>query len=537
VLIHACPVQFRRTYFTGVIRGFFFLLVFTVVATRTAHDRRVFIMKISISYPPLQSEKGIPLLSQNRQFQWFSNPTFIYPVVPAYAASLLQARGHEVFWDDGIAEGLSFEQWLKRIKREKPDIIALESKTPVIKRHWKVIREIKRECSWNPTTVLLGDHVTALPEESMLNSEVDYVITGGDYDFSMLNLCDYLDQIRNQKSKSGYSLEPGIWFRKNEEIGNTGKFCLNHDLSSLPLIDRDLTRWELYAYRNGNFKYTPGTYTMAGRDCWWGRCSFCSWTTLYPGKTYRTVPVEHQIEEVGHLVKDYKFREIFDDSGCFPKGEWLHSFCEGIIKLGYNRKVVLGCNMRVGALSHEDWDLMKKANFRFILIGLESVVQSTLDRLNKGIRVQQIEQTVSMAKKAGLEPHITTMVGYPWESKREAEQTISFAKNLFSKGYVDTLQATIVVPYPGTPMFEEAKRNGWLLTENWEDYDMKQSVWKSPVDNEDVMRFTQELYKAALSPSFLMRKIVSVRNVDDLRYLFRAGRKLMAHVTDFVARN
>jgi hypothetical protein len=57
-------------------------------------------MKISISYPPLESEKGVPLLSQNRQFQWFSSPTYIYPVVPSYAASLLQARGHAVFWDD-----------------------------------------------------------------------------------------------------------------------------------------------------------------------------------------------------------------------------------------------------------------------------------------------------------------------------------------------------------------------------------------------------------------------------------------------------
>ena len=61
-------------------------------------------MKISISYPPLKSEKGIPLLSQNRQFQWFSNPTYIYPVVPAQAATMLKANGFDVMWDDGIAE-------------------------------------------------------------------------------------------------------------------------------------------------------------------------------------------------------------------------------------------------------------------------------------------------------------------------------------------------------------------------------------------------------------------------------------------------
>ena len=102
-------------------------------------------LKIAISYPPLEIEKGTPLLSQNRQFQWFSDPTYIYPMIPASAATLLEKNGYEVFWDDAIAEGLSYEEWKKRIIREKPDIVAIETKTPVIKRHWKIINELKEE--------------------------------------------------------------------------------------------------------------------------------------------------------------------------------------------------------------------------------------------------------------------------------------------------------------------------------------------------------------------------------------------------------
>ncbi len=275
---------------------------------------------------------------------------------------------------------------------------------------------------------------------------------------------------------------------------------------------------------------------MAGRDCWWGRCAFCSWTTLCPGRTFRAVAPERHVDEVGRLVADYGVREIFDDSGCFPKGEWLERFCQGIIDQGLHRKVILGCNMRVGALSREQWRLMKRANFRFVLIGLESVNQATLDRLDKGVRVEQIEQTLRMAKEAGLEPHVTTMVGYPWESREDAARTIEFARRMFVSGWLDTLQATIVVPYPGTPMFDEARREGWLLTEDWDDYDMKRSVWKSPVSSEDVMQFTQELYKAALSPRFILRKLASVRSLDDLAFLARAGRKVFAHIADFRAK-
>ncbi len=485
-------------------------------------------MKISISYPPLDSEKGIPLLSQNRQFQWFNNPTYIYPMVPAYAATLLKTRGYDVFWDDGIAEGLTYNQWLDRICKEKPDIIVIESKTPVIKRHWKIIQQFKT-LNLKLKIVLIGDHVTALPEESMKNSSVDYIITGGDYDFILADLCDWLSRSKSNDTP----LPKGVWYRENNEVKNTGEPDLHHDLNDLPLIDRDLTRWELYAYKNGNFKYTPGTYVMAGRDCWWGRCTFCSWTTLYPGKTYRTVSVECHLDEIGRLIANYGVREIFDDSGCFPHGEWLEQFCEGVIARGYHKKVVLGCNMRVGALSKSQWQLMKKANFRFILIGLESMNQPTLDRLNKAIKVEQIEETIRSCKEVGLSPHITTMVGYPWETREEAERTIDFARTMFKKGYLDTLQATIVVPYPGTPLHKEAREKGWLLTENWEDYDMKQSVWKSPVSNEDVLRFTQGLYKAALSPAFIARKLISIRSIDDFTFLARAGVKVFAHLADF----
>ena len=53
-------------------------------------------MKIAIGYPPIESDKGVALLSQNRQFQYFNAPTYIYPMVPAYAASLLASKGHDV---------------------------------------------------------------------------------------------------------------------------------------------------------------------------------------------------------------------------------------------------------------------------------------------------------------------------------------------------------------------------------------------------------------------------------------------------------
>ena len=122
-------------------------------------------MKISISYPPLPCELGVPLLGQNRQFQYFHKPTYIYPMVPAYAATLLKAKGHEVKWQDGIAEKLAYEEWEKELLAFSPDIVVFESKCPVIEKHWKIIDALKEKL---PETifVLVGDHVTAKPLES-----------------------------------------------------------------------------------------------------------------------------------------------------------------------------------------------------------------------------------------------------------------------------------------------------------------------------------------------------------------------------------
>jgi len=55
--------------------------------------------------------------------------------------------------------------------------------------------------------------------------------------------------------------------------------------------------------------------------------------------------------------------------------------------------------------------------FRINLYGLESANKKTLDRLNKNLKVKQIEKSLSMAKKSGLWPHVTVMVGYPWEGR------------------------------------------------------------------------------------------------------------------------
>ena len=502
-------------------------------------------ISVAIGYPPLSSKKGVPLLSQNRQFQYFNAPTYIYPMVPAYAASYLQEHGYTVFWMDGIAERKTETQWFAELKENDPSFFLLETKSPVVKQHWKIITKMKKLLP-KLKIVLVGDHPSYVPYEQFENSQVDYVIKGGDYDFVMVNLLNHITK--------GEKLEGGVYWRSSdrsiqgentdvrkqkldsgEVIYNSGPPSLKHDLNILPFVDRDLTKWKLYAYANGNYKYTPATYMYSGRDCWWNKCTFCVWDhTINPIGSYRSFTPERLFKEVKHVVDTYGVKEIFDDAGTMFVGNKLKKFCELLIESGYNKKVRYGCNMRFNAIPKQElYDLMGKAGFRFILYGMESGNQKTLDRLEKGTKERDAIVGPAMARRAGLDPHITIMLGYPWESYEDAKRTIETAKYALKKGYYETIQATIIMPYPGTPLYRECKEKGWLLTEDYERFDMREPVMRIPFPKEKLLELEQDLYSTFMTPQYIGRKLLRLRSFHDVKYLFYMAYKFLGHMLDF----
>ncbi len=497
-------------------------------------------MRIAIAYPPLKSEKGVPLLTQNRQFQWFSRPTYIFPVVPATAATMLKDAGHDVLFLDGIAAELSPEEFESRLAAFRPDVIVLETKTPVVKRHWQWIREkklavgssqsaVKDDAKCKPQTancklILVGDHVTALPDESMRECPVDYILTGGDWDFLLKNIIE--------ANFEPAKFEPGIWYRDAGVVKNTGRFALNHDLNAAPWIDRELVNWRLYAEKNGNFRRTPGTYIMAGRDCWHAKCTFCSWTTLYP--KYRTRDWKDVVDEIEMLVTRYGVREIMDDSGSFPVGQWLTSFCNEMIRRGLPKKVRIDCNMRFGRLTLDDYRLMRKAGFRLVLFGVESANQRTLDRFVKALKVEDVEKGAEWAAKAGLDVHLTFMFGHAWENRDDMARTVALARRLLANGYASTLQCTMTIPYPGTPLFRELQENDGLTTLDWDEYDMRRQITKTPFVSEDEIKCAiRDVYRGFLQPRALLHRLTTTRTLFDFPFYYRGIRSLIGHLLDF----
>lgn len=448
--------------------------------------------KVLICWPPVKGAKGFPTATQNRQFQYFKDPTFIYPIIPATFATMLVHLRHGVLWLDAIAEQMDEVEFGRILIQAQPTHIIMEANTPLIKNYYEFINAIKENM---PTVkiILTGEHVTALPEEVKKECSADYFIEGGKWYFEAFKII-------------------------------TGEEWYNDQRKNLPIIDRQLTKWWLYAYNNGNFKYIPATYIMAAQDCWHRPgCYFCSWANYH--KECYTRDVEDVLTEVEHLI-NMGFKEIFDDSGTFPVGEWLKNFCTEMYKRGYHKYISFGCNMRFGSLDMEDYKLMAKAGFRMVLWGLESVNQNTLEMLNKCYNTENIKNDLILAKGAGLQSHLTCMFGYPWESYEDAKRTYDMVRWLLINDWAFSAQATICIPYPGTPLFNSCKENGLLKTEDWNRYDMTESIMKIPYSDKKLFDLQKGIYNTSYHPKFIWNKLKQIKSMDDLRYYFRLGKKI-----------
>lgn len=481
-------------------------------------------MKIVLGYPSPPQGNGFLQVSQNRQSFRFSmgQEAAIFPCLMGYLATWLKQDGHEVTWLDGPAQGLTWSPYWDALWAAKPDLVVWEAKTPSIPEVWAAASLVKQS---NPQTKIcvVGDHVTALPEESLEKPYIDLVVKGGDWDYCVRAIVSLWG---SQGPKRGIV-----------EVGTTAPLAL------LPVIDRELCHWRDYS-RMGNYKYTPGTHLYSGRDCWWrkdGGCTFCSWTGTF--KNFRVCSVDQFMAEVDHCAT-LGIRELFDDTGTFPAGQgalgrWFHEACEALIKFNQGKRhgqarVTLGCNMRPGALKQDDYDLLGRAGFRFILYGLESANSVTIQRINKGQADGDMESSVRMAKRAGLEPHLTCMVGYPWETRQDAQRTLDLARRLLVRGWADTLQATILMPYPGTQLFTQAQEKGWLkYGTDWAQYDMSHPVLTCPMGDVEVLAMTRGLYKACLTPQYLTRRILKLRHRSEWPYFWRSVRFILSHLTDF----
>ncbi|GEM_PF-1898737 len=324
------------------------------------------------------------------------------------------------------------------------------------------------------------------------------------------HLAAYATHLRNEGHEVQWGTSPATYFlaypfekdswRKNWDGIIENDFQIDVDFEKLPFPDRIFTdakhpRWQSY----GNYKFHPATHMMASNLCWWGKCTFCVDTLkLESGEKRGIRSVDHVLEEIDDLIAN-GYREVFDDSGTFPIGDWLREFCNKMISSGKNKKIVWGCNMKPIAERVVPFKLMKEAGCRFMLVGVESANQATIDKIKKGQESSKVIENMKSMNDAGLEVHLTSMFGYPWETHEDNMRTVNEIHFLLRKGYIKTAQASVFMP----------PRN-------------------APPENHPAQQYIQKVYDAYKQPWYWWRKITDIRRLEDVTYLLKRVNHLWA---------
>jgi anaerobic magnesium-protoporphyrin IX monomethyl ester cyclase len=491
-------------------------------------------MKIAISYPPIVNKFGQKaMVSQNRNVQYFKTPTYLLPVTHAQAGTWMKQLGFELLWDDGNAQLKTYSQWLADLVAARPDCVVFESTTPVMKFYWNTIKEVKQKLP-NCIVIMTGYHSMRRPQETLDESPTDIVLRSNHVDFVLSKIMPFID--KNANWRETLNVE-GLFIRKTDgQYRDTGHFRQVEPLEKSPIVDRDLVQWKNYAYENGNYLQTPGTYaTSVIRDCMFGKCTFCRYNG--PDLTFSVLPVQKSLDEYERLVNEYGVKEIFDDSGVWYRGKEAKEFAKGIMARGLHKKgCYFGFNTRFEYLDEDTIKLLAEANFRFVLIGLEAADDETLVRLNKGYQMQHVERCLSWMTQYGLHPHLTIMVGYYWQTQEQLDQTVNFVKKLMFSGLARTLQVTLCTPLDYTPYHEECIRNKVLLTSDYDDHDMSKLIVKTPIPHDQYYKAVRDMYSIAFDPRFIMRQILFLFTFRkrDWQFLFtygvRAIRRVRQHI-------
>ncbi len=420
------------------------------------------------------------------------------PLGIGYLGAYLKRGGHEVKLIDSLIEDYTYEVLKEKIKEFEPHIVGISVLTATVYKGYSLAQLVK-EIDSNIKTVIGGPHVTFLPEETLRECPyLDFVVIGEGE--------ETLLELTNELSKSEPQLEnvKGIaWRRSNGEIVTNPPRPLIEDLDSIPFPAYELLPMD--KYRIGK-KLRIGTM-ITSRGCPFG-CIFCSSSELF-GKRWRGRSPENVVDEMELLVKKYGINDIemLDDTFTLNRPRAIK--IAELIKKRHLNHISWSCSSRVDTFDVNLATALREAGCYRVYMGIESGSQKSLDTINKGITVEKAKSAVNIARTAGLEVIGSFIIGIPGETKKDIIETIKLARKL----RIAYAQFTILTPYPGTSIFDYATKHNLLITKDWSNYGIVDSVMKVPnFTSKELTKYVRKAYISFyLNPHFWWEQIIHGR--------------------------
>ncbi|MGH9945706.1 MAG: B12-binding domain-containing radical SAM protein [Pyrinomonadaceae bacterium] len=412
-------------------------------------------------------------------------------------AAYLEQNGISVQILDVHIEKLTAEQVKERIRVADPRWVGMTVMTATSVPAHKIARLVK-EAVPSAKVVMGGVHAEALPGESLSNSAVDYVVRGdGEQTFF--------------KMISGHdpTLLDGVSWRDGDVAVNNPPVELNMSLDDYPMPAYHLVPMHKYYPTIGSYRRLPAINMLMTRGCP-GKCTFCNSANT----TLRSRSAERVVEEIEYLRNKFGIREIqfYDDTFTVNRKNVMR-FCELMIERKVNVSWV--AFIRADCFNDELAAAMKKAGCHQVLIGVESGDDEILKNIRKTISHDRTKKSIAIARKYGIESRCAFIFGNMGDTIETMQRTLDYSIELDP----DLGLYNISTPYPGTQLFQWAKDNGYLVTEEWSEYELSRFLLKLPTVTEDeVFQFYADAHKKFYTrPIALYRRIKRFRRWTHIR--------------------
>jgi anaerobic magnesium-protoporphyrin IX monomethyl ester cyclase len=382
------------------------------------------------------------------------------------------------------------------------------------------VAEMAKKANEETVTIVGGQHFTAVADESLRNfPEIDYVVKG-EGELTLVEL------IRTVLEGGDIGQVRGLALRNNGEIVHTPDRPLIENLDDLPypayhLVEKNTDKYH-FSVMAGKKRYL---ILEGGRGCT-HKCSFCTQWRHWKGK-WRTKSPKRIADEMEFLHKRYGgiFLWLTDDNFDYRKrgqGLW-----EELRKRDFIDDINWFFQARTDDILNNP-DLVGKlqeVGNSWILIGVENHSPDILKYFKKGIRASESGKAMKILRDNNVFAQAMMIIGTRQDTAESIERLRKFSTDIDS----DLNIYACLTPLPGTDVYEEAKRNGWIEDDNYTNYDMAHAIM--PTETLSRKEVQEELFKCYRefygSATRNIKGIFSKNEIKRRAYRHMAGQKVL----------
>ncbi len=427
----------------------------------------------------------------------------------AYLAAVALEEKCDVDLIDAMASRVGIDELTQRICNFAPDLVVANTTTPTFKNDVLVLERLK--AAHPAIYAFTGTHVSALPDQSLKNSQADLIFIN-EAEETLREIIRHWDNWHNV---------PGIAFRNGNNVKITPPRPYIANLDDLPFPARRFL--PNHQYKMPFFEDKPYATVIPTRGCPW-KCIFCRAGEVW-GAKIRTRSPENVIAEIEQIIGEFSIRNIvfMTDSLTLDK-KWANAFFDAIPGRGLKFRWI--CNSRVDAITPDLLKKMKAAGCLLISYGVESGSQEILDASKKKITLDDSRDAMRWTREAGIMSMAYFIIGLPGETNETIEASIRFAKDIKP----DYVNFHIATPFPGTELYEIAKQNRWLISDDWSEYEEEGSavLRTETLTGQDLVEAQKRaMRKFYLRPVRLVKEVSNIKNLAQLRARIKAGASIL----------